>query len=99
MKLLEDKKRRDYLILEQKWTKSFVSALYFHKFNGESQMLELLNSGIGKQAWDADRSINGKIARRWACVYKDTKLLKHLVDVLGCKIGNVSVDDGDGWSD
>ena len=98
LKLLEDKKRRDYLILEQKWSKSLVSALYFYKFNGESQMLELLNSGIGKQAWDPDRSINGKIALRWACVYKDTKLLKHLVDVLGCKIGNVSVDDGDGWS-
>ena len=49
-------------------------------------MLELLEfwdrkTGVGRRSVD-----KRKIALRWACVYKDTKLLKHLADVLGCKI-------------
>eukprot|EP00943_MAST-04B_sp_MAST-4B-sp1_P002499 g2499.t1 len=65
---------------------------------GDAQLLELLNSNVGKKAWDPNRSINGKTALRWACVYRDVKLMKHLVEVMECKIAHVSVDDGDGWS-
>ena len=75
-----------------------VSALYFQKFNGDKQMLEQLNSGVGKRVWDPNGSINGKTALRWACVYRDVKLIKHLIEVMECTVTNVSVDDGDGWS-
>lgn len=98
LKLIQEKKARDFLIVKQKWAKSMVSALYFHKFNGDKQMLEQLNSGVGKRVWDPNGSINGKTALRWACVYRDVKLIKHLIEVMECTVTNVSVDDGDGWS-
>ena len=98
LKLIQEKKARDFLIVKQKWAKSMISALYFHKFNGDKQMLEQLNSGVGKRVWDPNGSINGKTALRWACVYRDVKLIKHLIEVMECTVTNVSVDDGDGWS-
>ena len=97
LKVIEDKKRMGKTLLVQKWKALIVPTLYFWKYKGDNDLLKLLNDPIAKDAWDPHGSFQAKTPLRHAVVYRDIKLIDHLIEVFKVDIMHVSVDDGDGW--